>query len=152
MFEVSGDGFGYWVQRVGLVLTRTKMIPRFADAYALATTLNAEEGGDAIDGPTTTRTPVVVTGAHRAVITSATTLNATTTEGGENIMSVKTTLEELFGTLLIVGQQLTPIFVHNPTSKGAQVTTVLTTDVDALFAELTGLNLMAPQTTTPAKA
>ena len=116
MFEVSGDGFGYWVQRVGLVLTRTKTIPRFADAYELAATLNA-----------------------------------TTTEGGENIMSVKTTLEELFGTLLIVGQQLTPIFVHNPTSKGAQVTTVLTTDVDALFAELTGLNLMAPQTTTPAK-
>jgi hypothetical protein len=42
MFEVSGDGFGYWVQRVGMALTRSKVIPRFADAVALASQLNNE--------------------------------------------------------------------------------------------------------------
>ena len=56
-------------------------------------------------------------------------------------MSFKTTLGEILGTILIAGEQLTPVFIHNP--KSQQITTILTPDVNALFAALFGLGMMA---------
>ena len=47
MFEVTGRDGSIWVQRVGLLLTRTANILRFTDAQALADRLNAAEAAHA---------------------------------------------------------------------------------------------------------
>ena len=66
-------------------------------------------------------------------------------------MSFKTTLAEILGTILIAGEQLSPVFIHNPRSQ--QITTILTPDVNALFAELFASGTMAaPEPPTPPAA
>lgn len=61
-------------------------------------------------------------------------------------MSFKTTLGEILGTFLVAGEQLTPVFIHNP--KSQQITAILTPDVNALFAQLFAAGTM----TNPAAA
>lgn len=60
-------------------------------------------------------------------------------------MSLKSTLAEILGFTLLAGEQLTPVFIHNPRSQA--ITTILTPDINALFALLTQQGAMAPTTT-----
>jgi hypothetical protein len=62
-------------------------------------------------------------------------------------MSVKTTLEEILATILVAGEQLEPVYIHNP--KSQTFATILTPDINALFAQLVSNGSMAA-TTAPA--
>jgi hypothetical protein len=62
-------------------------------------------------------------------------------------MSLKTTLGEILGTILLAGEQLQPVFIHNPRSQ--QITTILTPDINSLFAALFAGGQMAQQVAAP---
>lgn len=62
-------------------------------------------------------------------------------------MSFKSILGELLGSILIAGEQLEPVYIHNPRTQ--QITTILTPDVNALFAQLFANGSMAQPTTAP---
>ena len=69
-------------------------------------------------------------------------LNAVQPRGEQ--MSLKTTLAEILGFTLLAGEQLTPVYIHNPRSQA--IATILTPDINALFTLLTQQGAMAAQT------
>jgi len=60
-------------------------------------------------------------------------------------MSAKNVLGEILGTFLLAGEQLAPVFIHNPRSQ--QIYTILTPDVNVLFAQLFAQGAVAQPTT-----
>lgn len=63
-------------------------------------------------------------------------------------MSVKTTLATIFEDILAVGETLTPIFIHNARSQ--TITTILTTDANALIQQLAQSGTVVMQPAPPA--